>query len=125
MRKLMIAASTSITLLGFTAGAMAQDAPAPQAQEQQQQQMGPVSDAKLQQVVNAMSEVRAINGKYAEAFQGAADATKAQEIQQKAQQEMIDAVSKSGLSTDEYNAIVQRLQTDEELRARINELAGE
>lgn len=122
MRKLIIAASTSIALMGFTAGAVAQDAPAPQQQAQPQER---VSDAKLQQVVSAMSEVRAISGKYAEAFQNADDATKAQEIQQKAQQEMIDAVSESGLSTDEYNTIVQRLQTDEQLRERMNELAGE
>ncbi|ALS99918.1 DUF4168 domain-containing protein [Lacimicrobium alkaliphilum] len=122
MRKLMIAASTSIALMGFTAGAVAQDAPAPEQQAQFQKR---VSDAKLAQVVEAMSEVRAISGKYAEAFQNADDATKAQEIQQKAQQEMIDAVSESGLSTDEYNTIVQRLQTDEQLRGRMNELAGE
>lgn len=123
MRKLMIAASTSIALMGFTAGAAAQDAPAPQQQQAQPQER--VSDAKLQQVVSAMSEVRAISGKYADAFQNADDATKAQEIQQKAQQEMINAVSESGLSTNEYNTIVQRLQTDEQLRERMNQLVGE
>lgn len=122
MRKLMIAATTSIALMGFTAGATAQEAPLPQQQAQPQVN---VSDTKLQQVVDAMAEVRAISGKYTEAYQNADDAAKAQEIQQKAQQEMVVAVTESGLSTDEYNVIVQRLQTDEELRKRMNELAGE
>lgn len=123
MRKLIIAVSTSVSLLGFAVGAAAQSAPA--AQQPQAQMQIEVSDTKLKQAVVAMSEVRAISGKYTEQFQQAKDATEAQEIQEVAQQEMINAVSESGLTTVEYNTIVQRLQTDEELRGRMNELVGE
>lgn len=66
-----------------------------------------------------MSEVRSISNKYAEEFQSAEDAEQAQSIQQKAQQEMVEAVNDSGLSPEEYNTIVQRVQQDEELRARL------
>ncbi|WP_088331438.1 DUF4168 domain-containing protein [Lacimicrobium sp. SS2-24] len=122
MRKLILAISTSMALLGLSISAIAQDA-APVQQSVQTQQA--VSDAKLQQVVGAMNEVRAISNKYAEAFQNAQDKTQAQQIQQKAQQEMIEAVSQSGLSAQEYNTIVKRLQTDEQLRERLNTMAAE
>jgi len=76
----------------------------------------------LEKFVTAMSSVQEISSKYSEQFQSAEDAEQAQEIQRKAQEEMVAAVNDSGLSPQEYNAIVQRVQQDEELRARLQEM---
>lgn len=107
----------------FAGSSVAMAAPAPQqaAQNQQMaaQQNIEITEAMLEQFLNAMSAVQNISSKYAEAFQNAEDAEQAQSIQQQAQQEMIAAVNDSGLSPQEYNAIVQRVQQDEELRTRL------
>ncbi|RZQ55752.1 hypothetical protein CWI82_00095 [Pseudidiomarina tainanensis] len=95
-----------------------------QAQEQmmQQQQNVEITEGMLESFVVAMSNVQKISNKYSEQFQSAEDAEQAQEIQRKAQEEMVAAVNDSGLSPQEYNAIVQRVQQDEELRARLQEM---
>ncbi len=108
----------------FTGSSVAMAAPAPQqaAQNQQmaaQQQNIEITDAMLEKFLDAMNSVQNISSKYAEEFQNAEDAEQAQSIQQQAQQEMIGAVNDSGLSPQEYNAIVQRVQQDEELRTRL------
>lgn len=121
MRKTLLAMTIAAFGMGSTA-AIAAPAPqqAQQAQMQQQEQdVQVISDAMLEKFADAMSEVRNISNKYAEEFQSAEDAEQAQSIQQQAQQEMVEAVNDSGLSPEEYNTIVQRVQQDEELRARL------
>jgi hypothetical protein len=44
----------------------------------------------------------------------------AQEVQQRAQQQMIDAVEEAGLSVEEYNQIATLMSTDPELQERIS-----
>jgi len=120
MRKTLLA----MTIAAFTfgsAGVMA--APQDAMQQQQATEAQAISDEMLEKFVVAMDEVRAVSDKYAEEFQNAEDADQAQEIQQKAQEEMVAAVSDSGLSPEEYNTIVQRVQQDEELRARLEEMS--
>lgn len=117
MRKTLLAMTIAAFGMGSTAAIAA---PAPQqAQMQQGQDVQVISDAMLEKFADAMSEVRNISNKYAEEFQSAEDAEQAQSIQQQAQQEMVEAVNDSGLSPEEYNTIVQRVQQDEELRARL------
>ncbi|RUO66463.1 protein of unknown function [Pseudidiomarina planktonica] len=120
MRKTLLAMTIAAFGMGSTA-AIAAPAPqqAQQAQMQQGQDVQVISDAMLEKFADAMSEVRNISNKYAEEFQSAEDAEQAQSIQQQAQQEMVEAVNDSGLSPEEYNTIVQRVQQDEELRARL------
>lgn len=119
------------TLLAMTLAAFGMSAPAlaaPQAQTaapQQAAQAQVISDSMLEKFVAAMGEVRAISNSYAEEFQSAEDAEQAQAIQQEAQQEMIAAVNDSGLTPEEYNTIVQRVQQDEALRARLESLTGD
>ncbi|KFZ31004.1 hypothetical protein IDSA_08005 [Pseudidiomarina salinarum] len=108
----------------FAGSSVAMAAPAPQqaAQNQQmaaQQQNIEITDSMLEKFLAAMNAVQKISSKYAEEFQNAQDAEQAQSIQQQAQEEMIGAVNDSGLSPQEYNAIVQRVQQDEELRTRL------
>lgn len=118
MRKTLLAMTIAAFGMGSTA-AIAAPAPQQAQMQQQEQDVQVVSDAMLEKFADAMSEVRSISNKYAEEFQSAEDAEQAQAIQQKAQQEMVEAVNDSGLSPEEYNTIVQRVQQDEELRARL------
>lgn len=124
MRKTLTTLAIAVAL-GTSSAAFAapqQGNAAAQAPMQQQAPEIDVSDEQLEQFVDAMTSVQEISGKYTEQFQSAETAEDAQAIQQKAQEEMIEAVNDSGLSADEYNTIVQAVQTDEELRARMQEL---
>lgn len=124
MRKTLTTLAIAVAL-GTSSAAFAapqQGNAAAQAPMQQQAPEIDVSDEQLEQFVDAMTSVQEISGKYTEQFQSAETAEDAQAIQQKAQEEMIAAVNDSGLSADEYNTIVQAVQTDEELRARMQEI---
>jgi len=122
MKKTMTALAIAALFSGSAAMAAPQAAQAEQEQMMQQQQSLELTDAMLEKFVTAMSSVQEISSKYSEQFQSAEDAEQAQEIQRKAQEEMVAAVNDSGLSPQEYSAIVQRVQQDEELRARLQEM---
>lgn len=122
MRKTMTALAIAALFSGSAAIAAPQQAQAEQQQMAQQQQSIELTDGMLENFVTAMGSVQQISAKYSEQFQNAEDAEQAQEIQRKAQEEMVAAVNDSGLSPQEYNAIVQRVQQDEELRARLQEM---
>ncbi|WP_404409396.1 DUF4168 domain-containing protein [Pseudidiomarina marina] len=130
MRKTMTALTltalfASASVVSATAVAQQQQQGQAQAQQEQmmqQQQDIELTDGMLESFVVAMNNVQEISNKYSERFQSAEDAEEAQEIQRKAQEEMVAAVNDSGLSPQEYNAIVQRVQQDEELRARLQEM---
>lgn len=122
MRKTMTALAIAALFSGSAAMAAPQQAQAEQQQMAQQQQSIELTDGMLENFVTAMGSVQQISAKYSEQFQNAEDAEQAQEIQRKAQEEMVAAVNDSGLSPQEYNAIVQRVQQDEELRARLQEM---
>lgn len=122
MRKTMTALAIAALFSGSAAMAAPQEGQSQQQQMMQQQQSIELTDAMLEKFVTAMSNVQGISNKYSEQFQSAEDAEQAQEIQRKAQEEMVAAVNDSGLSPQEYNTIVQRIQQDEELRARLQEM---
>lgn len=84
-----------------------------------QKQTVNMTDAKLLKFSIAMDSISQINTKYKAKFQGVEDKEKAQEIQQQAQTEMLEAVKKSGLSVEEYSIIAKQAQQDEQLRDRI------
>lgn len=122
MRKTMTALAIAALFSGSAVMAAPQEGQSQQQQMMQQQQSIELTDTMLEQFVTAMSNVQEISNKYSEQFQSAEDAEQAQEIQRKAQEEMVAAVNDSGLSPQEYNTIVQRIQQDEELRARLQEM---
>ncbi|RUO56853.1 DUF4168 domain-containing protein [Pseudidiomarina homiensis] len=104
-----------------TAAPVAQQAAQGQAMQQQQPQVE-ITDALLEKFVVAMSDVQKVSQKYSDQFQNAENAEEAQAIQQKAQEEMLAAVNDAGLSPDEYNAVIQRVQQDPELQQRLQEM---
>lgn len=121
MTALALAALFSGALVTTTASATPVQAQQQQQMMQQQQNIE-INDDMLSDFVDAMGSVQQISNKYAEQFQSAEDAEQAQQIQRKAQEEMVAAVEESGLTAAEYNAIVQRVQQDEELRAKLQEM---
>jgi hypothetical protein len=86
----------------------------------QEQQAAPVSEAKLDQFVTALNEVHAIRNEAAEELEATTDPQDAQEVQQKAQQQMIEAVEEAGLTIEEYNQIATMMSSDPELQERIS-----
>jgi hypothetical protein len=76
-----------------------------------------------EQFVAAYVEIQDIQNQYSEQLQGAADEDQARNIQQQAQDEMIQAVENNGMSIDEYNEVVGIISADPELRMEIEELA--
>lgn len=123
MKKLLL-----MSVLGASIAMSAASAtPMLQQQAQQdaamQQQQVEMTDALLQKFLVAMNGVQQVSQKYGAQFQNAEDQETKREIQQKAQQEMLAAVNDAGLSPDEYNAVIQRVQQDPELQKRLQELA--
>lgn len=125
MKKLLVmtAVSASLAISAATAAPMVQQAA--QGQAMQQQTQVEITDALLEKFIVAMSDVQKVSQKYGQQFQNAEDQQKKREIQQKAQQEMLAAVSDAGLSPDEYNAVVQRVQQDPDLQKRLQDMASE
>lgn len=84
-----------------------------------------VSDEQLQQFVVAMNEIREIRMEYAPKLQEAENEEKQNQLRQEGREEMLDAIRDSGLETEEYNQIGQRINSDEALQQRARELAQE
>jgi hypothetical protein len=86
----------------------------------QEQQAAPVSEEKLEQFVTALNEVHAIRNEAAHELEETTDPQDAQAVQQKAQQQMIEAVEEAGLTIEEYNQIATMMSSDPELQERIS-----
>jgi GTP1/Obg family GTP-binding protein len=81
-----------------------------------------VTDDKLENFVDAATEVQNVQTTYTERMKQAADQQQAQSLRQEAQDKMVSAVEESGLTVQEYNLIAQRLQTDPALAERMKSL---
>lgn len=121
-----LAAAICLTAFGAAApAAMAQATGAPQGQPSQaqqpmpgQQMSGEISDADLEKFVQASEKVFEIRDEFTEKLGGVEDPQKAQSLQMEAQQEMMDAVTDTGIEVPVYNEIATRLQTDTDLQMR-------
>lgn len=106
--------------LGLAGGAVAQQNQAPQQQAvTPQQSTVALTDANLLKFSVAMDDIQQVGTKYEAKFQNAETPEQAQQIQQQAQSEMVNAVEAAGLTAEEYNAIAQQAQQDEALRKKI------
>lgn len=123
MKKLLVMSAVSATLaISAATAAPVMQQKAAQGQAMQQQQQVEITDALLEKFLVAMSDVQQVSQKYGKQFQNATEQEKKREIQQKAQKEMLAAVNDAGLSPDEYNAVIQRVQQDPELQQRLQEM---
>ncbi len=78
-----------------------------------------LDDETLGNFAQAYKEVGQIRDAFSEQLQGVNDADKARNLQEKAQEQMIQAVIDSGLTVPEYNQVVTAMDSDPELRERI------
>lgn len=134
-----LAAAVCLTAFGAAAPAVmaqatgaqqGQPAQAQQPQGQQgmtgqqgmaQQPATEISDGDLEKFVDASDKVFEIRDEFTEKLNDVEDPQKAQSLQMEAQQEMMEAVTDSGIEVQKYNEIATRLQTDTELQQRAQE----
>ncbi|GGX70733.1 DUF4168 domain-containing protein [Saccharospirillum salsuginis] len=106
-------------VLGFAAAAVPAHA---EDTDPAQPQAPEVSDETLEQFTTAMADVRSIGQVYSDRIANAEDTEAAQALQRDAQEKMMSAVEDAGLSVQQYNAIAQRMNQDEELMERVQEM---
>lgn len=73
-------------------------------------------DATLENFADAFIEVQSIQTSASQEMEQAGDPAEAQDIQQRAQEEMVQAVIDTGLTVETYNRIAQQMNTDIDLR---------
>lgn len=81
-----------------------------------------VSDDKLQTYAEAEQKVQEIRDEFQQQMPEAETPEDAQALQQEAQQEMVSAVEDAGLTVEEYNQLASLMQTNPELRERMESL---
>lgn len=93
------------------------------AQDQSAEEVDPsdFSQEELQQFANAWDEVTEIREDYTQRMQEAEDRDAARELQQEANDEMVEAVRDTGISLESYGAIAQAAASSPELADRINQ----
>lgn len=129
MRALFTQGVVILAGLGAAVSGYAQDYSQGQAgdyqQGQQQQGQRPaapqveLSEKKISKFSEAYAEISTIRQDYTDRMRSAEDQSKARELQQQAQSEMMAAVKETGLSVQDYNRIAQAIQRNPELRNRV------
>ncbi|SFX69473.1 DUF4168 domain-containing protein [Marinospirillum alkaliphilum] len=112
-------------MLGFSVAATAQQAGtasdsasmAPQHQAQVE-----FSDVDLEKFVGVQGTLEEIRQDYTQRLEAAGDQEAANRLQQEAGQLMVEAVQDEGLDVETYNQIAMALQTDQQLRDRVESM---
>ncbi|WP_192954794.1 DUF4168 domain-containing protein [Gallaecimonas mangrovi] len=121
MRKLAITALITATIAAApVASVMA--APQAPAGAQEQQQPIKVSDSQLKEFADAQKQLTGIRDDAMAKLNKSKDPKEAQKIQMQANQDMVSAVKKSGLSVKDYNSIARAMQNQPDLRARLKKM---
>ncbi len=104
---------------GFATDSNAQNNTAPPATQPQQMN---VNDAQLEEFAQAQSAIRQVQAKY----QGQAKAIETREemqsLQQKASQEMVQAIRNTDLTVQQYNQIANLVQSNPQVREQYMEV---
>lgn len=116
-------AALCLILAGYTSSALAQEGNGPSGSDQQQD--ASVDSDTLDTFVDAFVAVQEIRDEFASRLEGVEDESKAQELQEEAQEEMISAVQDQGMSVEEYNEVAMSLQNDPEMLQRVQEMAAD
>ena len=80
-------------------------------------------DATLEKFTVAMNAVSDVADKYQAELNGEESPEKMQEIQKAAQSDMVSEIEKTGLEVETYTTIAQLVQTNEQLRERVLDIA--
>jgi transcription initiation factor IIF auxiliary subunit len=115
--------SASLAALLMAAGASqvsAQQAnQAPATQPAPAVQAADISDKKLEKFADSLGEIMEIREDFTAKLEKTGDPAEAQQLQQQANEKMMNTVEDNELSIEEYNAINQAVQNDPQLRDRV------
>jgi hypothetical protein len=126
-KSLATALLSSIFALGMGTTAMAQEGgygqPSnPAAQAQQQAPAADFSNSDLQKFASVQDQLDEIRGDYTDRVQSTDDPAKAADLQQEATQKMVEAVQNAGLEVDTYNQIAMAIQSNPDMRDRVQNM---
>ena len=115
--------STSLFALFMAAGASlasAQEASQPQApQAAPAMQASDISDKKLEKFADSLGEIMEIRQDFTAKLEKTGDPAEAQQLQQQANEKMMETVENNNLSIEEYNAINHAVQNNPQLRDKV------
>lgn len=121
MKKLTALFLAAFLMTGVSLQAMAQQQGAQQQQGMQQQEMDmDFSDSDLERFVAVQPALEEIREDFTQRLEAADDQEAANQLQQEAGQLMVEAVEQEGMDVDTYNNIAMALQSNEELRERVD-----
>lgn len=122
MKKLTALFLAMFLLTGVSLQAVAQQQQQQGAQQGMQQQEVDMnfSDADLEKFVEVQPALEEIREDFTQRLEAADDQEAANQLQQEAGQLMVEAVEQEGLDVDTYNNIAMALQSNEELRERVD-----
>lgn len=125
MNKLLISLAASMALLA-TGPVLAQDQQNQQSGDAMQgEQSAPqtdFSDKELEKFVNAQEGINGVRDEYMQKIESADDQTKAQELQQEANDEMVKVIEGEEMEIETYNSIATAYNSDPETRERIDSM---
>ena len=115
--------SASLLALFMAAGSsqvLAQQASQPQApQTAPAMQASDISDKKLEKFAESLDQIMEIRQDFTAKLEKTGDPAEAQQLQQQANEKMMETVENNNLSIEEYNAINQAVQNDPQLRDKV------
>ena len=115
--------STGFAALLMAAGASQvsaqQASPAPATQPAPVVEAADISDKKLEKVADSLGEIMEIREDFTAKLEKTGDPAEAQQLQQQANEKMMNTVQENDLSIQEYNAINRAVQNDPKLRDKV------
>lgn len=125
-----LALLASLALVAVAGPGMAQEEGSGQEQEtyegyEQEPQETDFSDEDLQKFASSYVQIQDIQQEYSDELSQMEDEQEAQELQEKYTERMVDVVREEGLSVEEYNQIGQAMNSDNELREKIESMVDE
>ncbi|MCI0917251.1 DUF4168 domain-containing protein [Pseudomonas stutzeri] len=115
--------STGFAALLMAAGASQvsaqQASPAPATQPAPVVEAADISDKKLEKFADSLGEIMEIREDFTAKLEKTGDPAEAQQLQQQANEKMMNTVQENDLSIEEYNAINRAVQNDPKLRDKV------
>lgn len=116
--RLASAGLAALLMAAGTSQVSAQEA-APTTQPAPAVQAADISDKKLEKFADSLGEIMEIREDFTAKLEKTGDPAEAQQLQQEANEKMMNTVVENDLSIEEYNAINQAVQNDPQLRDRV------
>lgn len=121
--KLLAVPGLLALLAAAPVGVIAQEAAPPPASEQPS--AADLDQQTKQQFAKVYGGIQDIRQEYSMKLQETEDTQKAQDLQQEAQEKMIDVVEDNGMSVSQYNELANLITSDPELLAEIEAMSGQ